>query len=32
LDVSIQVLDELAAQDGVALHMPTVYQREDPWI
>jgi L-ascorbate metabolism protein UlaG (beta-lactamase superfamily) len=32
LDVSIQVLDELAAQDGVALHMPTVWQREDPWM
>jgi L-ascorbate metabolism protein UlaG (beta-lactamase superfamily) len=32
LDVSIQVLDELAAQDGVALNMPTVWQREDPWI
>jgi L-ascorbate metabolism protein UlaG (beta-lactamase superfamily) len=32
LDVSIRILDELAAQDGVALHMPTVFQREDPWI
>jgi L-ascorbate metabolism protein UlaG (beta-lactamase superfamily) len=31
LDVSIQVLDELAASDGVTLHMPTVWQREDPW-
>jgi L-ascorbate metabolism protein UlaG (beta-lactamase superfamily) len=31
LDVSIRVLDELAAQDGVALHMPTVWRREDPW-
>ena len=31
LDVSIQVLDELAAHDGVALHMPTVWRREDPW-
>ncbi|OBA70844.1 MBL fold metallo-hydrolase [Mycobacterium sp. 1554424.7] len=31
LDVSIRVLDELAAQDGVSLHMPTVWQREDPW-
>jgi L-ascorbate metabolism protein UlaG (beta-lactamase superfamily) len=31
LDVSIRILDELAEQDGVALHMPTVWQREDPW-
>lgn len=31
LDVSIGVLDELAAADGVALHMPTVWRREDPW-
>ncbi|MFA1703756.1 MBL fold metallo-hydrolase [Mycobacterium intracellulare] len=31
LDVSIRVLDELAAQDGVALHLPTVWRREDPW-
>ena len=32
LDVSMRVLDKLAAQDGVALDMPTVWQREDPWI
>jgi L-ascorbate metabolism protein UlaG (beta-lactamase superfamily) len=32
LDVSIRVLDELAAQDGVTLHMPTVWRREDPWV
>ncbi len=31
LDVSIRVLDELAAQDGVALHLPTVWRRENPW-
>jgi L-ascorbate metabolism protein UlaG (beta-lactamase superfamily) len=31
LDVSIRALDELAARDGVALHMPTVWRREDPW-
>ncbi|AGP62028.1 hypothetical protein OEM_04920 [Mycobacterium intracellulare subsp. yongonense 05-1390] len=31
LDVSIRVLDELAAQDGVAMHLPTVWRREDPW-
>jgi L-ascorbate metabolism protein UlaG (beta-lactamase superfamily) len=32
LDVSIRVLDGLAARDGVALHMPTLWRREDPWI
>lgn len=31
LDVSVRILDELAAQDGVALHLPTVWRREDPW-
>jgi L-ascorbate metabolism protein UlaG (beta-lactamase superfamily) len=31
LDVSVRVLDELAAHDGVSLHMPTVWRREDPW-
>ncbi|OBH13273.1 MBL fold metallo-hydrolase [Mycobacterium sp. E3247] len=31
LDVSIRILDELATQDGVALHLPTVWRREDPW-
>lgn len=31
LDVSIRILDELAAQDGVKIHMPTVWRREDPW-
>jgi L-ascorbate metabolism protein UlaG (beta-lactamase superfamily) len=31
LDVSVRVLDELAARDGVTLHMPTVWRREDPW-
>lgn len=31
LDFSVQILDELAADDGVALHLPTVWQRENPW-
>ena len=31
LDVSLRVLSRLAEQDGVALEMPTVWQREDPW-
>lgn len=31
LDVSIRLLDELAAEDGITVQMPTVWQREDPW-
>lgn len=31
LDVSIRILDELAARDGVTLHLPTVWRRENPW-
>ncbi|EUA40697.1 hypothetical protein I549_6051 [Mycobacterium avium subsp. avium 2285 (R)] len=31
LDSSIRVLDELAERDGVALHLPSVWRREDPW-
>jgi L-ascorbate metabolism protein UlaG (beta-lactamase superfamily) len=31
LDVTIRVLDELAAASGVSVHFPTVWQREDPW-
>lgn len=31
LDSSIRILDELAARDGVALHLPTVWRRENPW-
>ena len=31
LDVSLRVLSKLAEQDGVALDMPTVWRREDPW-
>jgi L-ascorbate metabolism protein UlaG (beta-lactamase superfamily) len=31
LNVSMGILDELAAQDGVALHFPTVWRRENPW-
>lgn len=32
LDVSVRILDEMAAQDGVALQLPTVFRRENPWI
>ncbi|MGC2345234.1 MAG: MBL fold metallo-hydrolase [Mycobacterium sp.] len=31
LDVSLRILTGLAEQDGVALDMPMVWQREDPW-
>lgn len=31
LDVTVRVLDELATAQGVALHFPKVWQREDPW-
>lgn len=31
LNVSVGVIDELAAQDGVDVHLPTVWRREDPW-
>ncbi|MGV0790398.1 MBL fold metallo-hydrolase [Mycolicibacterium sp. XJ1819] len=32
LDESIRVLRRLAAEDGVALHLPTLWQRADPWL
>ncbi|SPM34251.1 L-ascorbate metabolism protein UlaG, beta-lactamase superfamily [Mycobacterium rhizamassiliense] len=32
LDASMRVLDELAAADGVTLHFPTLWRRENPWI
>ncbi|WIM86330.1 MBL fold metallo-hydrolase [Candidatus Mycobacterium wuenschmannii] len=31
LDASLRILDGLAERDGVALEMPTVWRREDPW-
>jgi L-ascorbate metabolism protein UlaG (beta-lactamase superfamily) len=31
LDASLRILSRLADQDGVALDMPTVWRREDPW-
>jgi L-ascorbate metabolism protein UlaG (beta-lactamase superfamily) len=31
LDVTMRILSELARTDGVALHLPTLWQREDPW-
>lgn len=31
LDVTMRVLGGLAAEQGVALHLPTVWRREDPW-
>jgi L-ascorbate metabolism protein UlaG (beta-lactamase superfamily) len=31
LDVSMRVLSRLAAEDGIPLHLPTLWQRADPW-
>lgn len=31
LDVTMRVLSRLAERDGVGLHLPTVWQRTDPW-
>jgi L-ascorbate metabolism protein UlaG (beta-lactamase superfamily) len=31
LDRSMRVLQQLADADGVALHLPIVWRREDPW-
>jgi L-ascorbate metabolism protein UlaG (beta-lactamase superfamily) len=31
LDVSMRVLTRLAEQDGVALHLPTLWHHTDPW-
>lgn len=31
LDVSMRVLSALADDDGVPLHLPTLWQRADPW-
>ena len=31
LDVTMRVLDGLAREQGVSLHLPTVWRREDPW-
>ncbi len=31
LDATMRRLDVLAQRDGVTLHFPTVWQREDPW-
>jgi L-ascorbate metabolism protein UlaG (beta-lactamase superfamily) len=31
LDVSMRVLTALADEDGIPLHLPTLWQRADPW-
>ncbi len=31
LDASMRVLTELAAEDGLPLHLPTLWERADPW-
>lgn len=32
LDVTMRVLTALAERDGVGVHLPTVWQRTDPWL
>lgn len=32
LDVTMRVLAALAERDGISVHLPTVWQRADPWI
>ncbi|MEV7431702.1 hypothetical protein AB0N29_18965 [Nocardioides sp. NPDC092400] len=31
LDATIRILDRLATADGVTVHLPTLWRREDPW-
>lgn len=31
VDFTMRILDGLAQADGVTVHLPTVWQREDPW-
>jgi len=31
LDTSMRVLSRLADQDGIRMHLPTAFRREDPW-
>ena len=31
LHVTMSVLGRLADEDGVALHLPRLWEREDPW-
>ncbi|SOD97699.1 MBL fold metallo-hydrolase [Blastococcus haudaquaticus] len=31
LDVTLRVLTRLAGEQGIGLHLPTVWRREDPW-
>ncbi len=31
LDVTLRIFTELAADQAVALHLPTLWRREDPW-
>jgi len=32
LDVTLRVLGDLAERQGVRLHLPTLWRREDPWV
>ena len=31
LDVTMRVFAGLSAEQGIALHLPTAWRREDPW-
>lgn len=31
LDVTLRIFTSLATEQGVALHLPTLWRREDPW-
>lgn len=31
LDVTMRILSSLATEQGIALHLPTLWRREDPW-
>lgn len=32
LEATMRVFEELAADQGIELHLPTLWQREDPWV
>lgn len=32
LDVTMRIFEQLADEQGVGLHFPTVWKREDPWL
>jgi hypothetical protein len=32
LEATMRVFEGLAADQGIELHLPTLWQREDPWV